>query len=154
MLTWSYWTYQNVLNSLWLDEVMNDMFDVSEVNDKYSLMYEENKTNFVSINTPIGPNNRQPINNTEMQGSVLAPIKTSIQIDPIGKECIEKGNNFYQYKKLINIPPLSFTDNIAAISNCDQSSVQLNTYLNTKIEMKKLSLNSNMCKKMHFGKKC
>ena len=51
------------------------------------------------------------------------------------------------------MPPLSFIDDIAAFSKCGQSSVQLNTYLNTKIEMKKLSLNSNKCKKMHFGKK-
>ena len=50
------------------------------------------------------------------------------------------------------MPPLSFIDDIAAFSICGQNSVKLNTYLNTKIEMKKLSLNQDKCKKMHFGK--
>ena len=87
-----------------------------------------------------------------MQGSVLAPIKTSVQIDSIGKECSEKGENIYLYKNSVPIPPLSFIDDIAAFSKCGLNSIKMNTFLNTKIEMKKLQLNKEKCKKLHFGK--
>lgn len=41
-------------DSLWVDEVMNDMYDICETNDKLSLVYEENRKSYVAINTPFG----------------------------------------------------------------------------------------------------
>ena len=41
-------------DSLWVDEIMNDMFEVSKSNDKLSLMYQENGESHVAINTPLG----------------------------------------------------------------------------------------------------
>ena len=92
-------------DSLWVDEIMNDMSEVMKSNDKLSLMYQENKESHVAISTPLGMTRRESMNCIEMQGSVLAPIKTSVQIDTIGKECIVKGENLYKYKKSVAIPP-------------------------------------------------
>lgn len=107
---------------------MNDMFEVSEANDKLSLMYEENKESFVAINTTIGLTERTVINNIEMQGGVLAPLKTLVQIDSIGKECVQTSENLFKYKKIVSIPPLSFIDDIVAFSKCGQSSIKMNTF--------------------------
>ena len=96
------------------------MVDTIEANDKLSLMYVENKSSSISINTPLGRTNKFEIEDIEMQGSVLAPIKTSVQIDSIGKECLEKGENLYLYKNTIPVPPLAFVDDIAAFSKCGQ----------------------------------
>ena len=109
---WNYWIYQNALIFLWTEEVMNDMFEVSVANDKLSLMYEENKKSFVAINTPLGLTQRIVINNIEMQGGVLAPLTTAVQIDSIGKECLTTGENLFKYKKIVSVPPLSFIDDI------------------------------------------
>ena len=128
------------------------MYEVTEVNDKLSFMYYENKESHVAINTPLGLTERCQIDNIEMQGSVLGPIKTAVQIDSLGKECMEKGENLYSYKKSVSVPPLSFIDDIAAFSKCGQKSLEMNAFLNTKIEMKKLEMNRDKCKKMHFGK--
>ena len=87
-----------------------------------------------------------------MQGGVLAPIKTSVQIDSIGKECLETGENVYKYKNTVSVPPLSYIDDVAAFSKCGQNTVKMNTFLNRKIESKKLYLNQDKCKKLHFGK--
>ena len=43
-------------------------------------------------------------------------------------------------------------DDCLAIAECGVESVKTNAYLNSKIEMKKLSLNEDKCKKIHIGK--
>ena len=78
----------------------------------------------MAIKVPsMGLTERKSINNIQMQGSVLAPIKTSVQINTIGKECIESGENLYSYKNSVPVPPMSFIDDIAAFSKCGQHSL-------------------------------
>ena len=137
-------------DSLWTCEIMNDMYEVMKPNDKLSLMYRENLESHVAIKTPVGKTKRNVVEHIEMQGSVLAPIKTSVQIDTIGKECSQKGDNLYVYKKSVGVPPLSFVDDIAAFAKCGQDSLKLNIFLNRKVEMKKLQLNKEKCKKLHI----
>ena len=43
-------------------------------------------------------------------------------------------------------------DDVASISECGVESLNANTFINTKIEMKKLPLNVKKCKKLHMGK--
>ena len=76
---------------------MNDMFEISDQNDKLTLMYEENKDSFVSINTPFGQTSRKLIQNIEKQGSVLAPIKLTMKICFFTKE----SNLFHHYHSLM-----------------------------------------------------
>ena len=49
-------------DSLWVEEIMNDIYEVTEGNDKLSLMYEENKESYVAISTPIGTTERVQMN--------------------------------------------------------------------------------------------
>ena len=44
-------------------------------------------------------------------------------------------------------------DDVLTISECGLKSIESNAYVNSKIEMKKLTLNENKCKKVHIGKK-
>ena len=56
-------------------------------NDKFILIANSNKECEVSVKLPWGSKTRSTIlNNVEMQGTVLAPLKCSISIDRIGKE--------------------------------------------------------------------
>ena len=76
-----------MFDSQWTDDTMNDICDaVNECDDKISLMYESNKEVYVAINTPFGKTRRVLMENIEMQGSVLGPIKASVHMDTIGKK--------------------------------------------------------------------
>ena len=58
----------------------------------------------------------------------------------------------YFYKKSIGIPSLEMIDDIASISQCGVKSIKANTFINSNIEMMKLTMNSKKCKKIHMGK--
>ena len=144
---------QQAFDSMWVDETMNDMFEVCEPDDKLSLIYECNKESYIKINTPFGQTESAKVEDVEAQGSVLSPIRCSIQIDSLGKECIDSNENVYKYKNLLNIPPLYMIDDIVGIAECGHKSVKMNCFLNTKIEMKKLWMNKEKCHQIHVGAK-
>ena len=41
-----------------------------------------------------------------MQGDVLAPLISSLQVDTIGKKCLEEGKHLHYFKDTFPIPPL------------------------------------------------
>ena len=63
---------------------------------------------------------RVELSEIEMQGTVPAPLKCSIQIDTLGKECLQSGEGLYKYKECVNIPPLAMIDDILAVSECSE----------------------------------
>jgi hypothetical protein len=142
---------QQCFDLMWDSETMNDMFEVSNKNEKLSLVYESGREAFIAINTPFGQTERVKVENIETQGTKITPIKVSIQIDSIGKECILTNMNLYSYKKLLNIPPLSLIDDVAGITECGQKSIQLNCFINAKVEMKKLWFGETKCHQIHIG---
>ena len=76
-----------------------------------------------------------------MQGSVLSPIKCSVSIDFLGKECLEKNENIYKYKNLVNLPPLSMCDDILGFAVCGQNSNR-----NEKAVFRRGKVSSNTCR--------
>ena len=71
----------------------------------------------------------------------------------MGKECLERGKYLYKYRGEVDIPPLAMIDDIAAISNCGLDSVMVNSYLNSKTNLKKLQFGVAKCNKLHVGVK-
>ena len=62
-----------------------------------------------------------------MQGTVLTPIKCSVQIDTLGKELLaEDGDKLYKYKGYVRIPPLALIDDVLTISECGINSIFMN----------------------------
>ena len=149
-------------DSLWIEDCMNDIFESvpkSEQDDKLALIFEANKNNLVAVNTPVGQTERVNIERIVTQGGTFGPIECANTIDKIGKTCYEQGKHLYSYKQLVKVMPLSMVDDLLAISTCGQESLALNTYMNTKIELKKLKFhtpNANgktKCHKIHVGPK-
>ena len=85
-----------------------------------------------------------------MQGGVWGPLQCSVQIDEIGKECLQTGKYIYKYKGSVNVPPLAMIDDVAAIGKCGINSVMLNSFINTKIKADKLTFGENKCHKLHI----
>ena len=85
-------------DSLWQEEVINDIFDAGISDDKLSLLYEINKINHVAVKTQHGLTERRTVNNIICQGDPWGSIQCSVQIDTIGRESLEAGLEPFKYK--------------------------------------------------------
>ena len=88
-----------------------------------------------------------------MQGTVPAPLKASVQLDTLGKECLERNEGLFKYKQCVNITPLIMIDDVLAISNCGNDSVKMNAIIHSKIDTKQLRFGTKKCFKLHIGQK-
>ena len=149
-------------DSLWLEDCMIDMYDSlppSQHDDKLAVIYESNQNNYVAVNTSVGQTERVNIQNVVMQGGTFGSLMCSNSIDTLGKKCYNRGENLYLYKQLVRVLPLSMVDDLLAISECGQSSLSLNTFINSQIELKKLRFHTpdrdgkTKCHKIHVGVK-
>ena len=144
--------YKQCFDSLWLEECMNDLFETGIDDDNLALVYEANRKINMAVNTPNGITAREYINNIVLQGDVYGPIECSVQVDTFGKECITEDKYLYMYKETVGIPPLAMVDDLVSISHCGLNSVVMNSFLNTKSNVKKLQLGISKCHKLHIGK--
>ena len=116
--------YRQCFDSMWLEEVINDLFEAGINNSNLAIIYEAN-TEIVEIERIV------------MQGETLAPLECSVQVDKIGNECMEEDKFLYYYKNEVPVPPLSMVDDLVAISNCGVEAVKTNAFLNGKTNLKK-----------------
>ena len=139
-------------DSLWERETMNDLWEASVRDDKFALVYKMNETCKVRVKTPVGETEKFDLEEIEMQGTVLAPLKCSVQTDSIAKDCYTQKRGIFIYKECVFIPPLWMIDDCITFSICGQKSLIMNEIINTKIAMKKLQLSQDKCINMHCGK--
>ena len=146
--------YKQMFDSECLFECMNDLFEAGVVDDKFSLLYEANRENWVAVKTPNGLTRREKFYEIVMQGDVLSPLISSLQVDTFGKECLEKGKHLYYYKNKIPIPPLGLVDDLFTISTCGVNTTKMNNFINNKTAMKRLQFGTTKCIKLHVGRTC
>ena len=146
--------FKQMFDSECLFECLNDVYEAGVDDDVFPLLYEANKKAFVAVQTPGGLTERVLIPEIVMQGDVLAPLMSSLQVDTIGKECIEEGKHLYFYKNIVPIPPLGLVDDLFTISTCGYKTNLLNKFINKKSAEKKLQFGASKCVKIHVGKTC
>ena len=73
--------YKQMFDSEYLFECMNDVFEAGVDDDIFALLYEANRENFVAVNTPHEISKREVFKDVVMQGDVLAPLISSLQVD-------------------------------------------------------------------------
>ena len=145
--------YKQMFDSECLFEVMNDVYEAGVEDDIFSLMFEANKENYVAVNTPNGLSDRAVFKEIVMQGDVLAPLMSSLQVDTMGKECFEQEKHLYYFKDTVPVPPLGLVDDLFTISVCGHKTNMMNQYINVKTAMKRLQFGPEKCKKLHVGKR-
>ena len=74
---------------------MNDLYEAGVDDDIFALNYKSNRENYVAVKTPNGLSRRDTFNDIVMQGDVLAPLISSLQVDTMGKECLEDNKHLY-----------------------------------------------------------
>ena len=111
----------------------------------------------MAINTPFGQTERFNVSEIVTQGGTWGPLLCSNSIDKIGLNSLENGQ-VYRYKNVAGIIPLSMVDDLLAISHCGFQSIEVNTNINTMIELKKLEFHTpkeikpGKCHFLHIGK--
>ena len=141
-------------DKMWYEETSNDIFRAGVTDDQFVLLANSNLKSQVAVKTPWGLiTERISLEKLEMQGTVNAPLKASVQLDTLGKECIENSDGLFKYKQCINITPLIMIDDVLAISNCGNDSVKMNAIIHSKIDAKQLMFGTKKCFKLHIGQK-
>ena len=115
-------------------------------------MFLENSNAKVAIKTPNGISDRIDIKNIIMQGSVWGSLFCTATMDKLAEHVYEKEELLYWYKGVVAVPPICMVDDILAVQECSQDSVKINAVINSFIELKKLTLSSKKCSKIHIGK--
>ena len=134
------------------EETHNDLWDIGIRDDKLALIAKLDERANVVVKTPCGETDRFILKKSVMQGTVFGPIKCSVQIDTLGRECLTSGDGIYSYKGVVDIPPLAMIDDLLGVATCSDDSVALNSIINVKIESKKLRLSEKKCFKIHVSK--
>ena len=151
---------EQAFDSLWLEDCMIDLFDtLSDENrdDKLELLYKSCIDNYVAVNTPHGLTERKMMKCLVQQGGTWGPILCSNSVDTIGKTVWKTKETFYKYKNSVTILPLAMVDDILAVCKCGIESLSMNTFINSKIELKKLKFHTpdkdgrTKCHKIHVG---
>ena len=143
--------YRQCFDSMWLSESVNDLFESGIQDDNLALIHAANAKNLVAVKTPAGITDRKSIEKIVMQGEVTGPGQCSNQVDTFGKECLEDAKHLYDYKGGLGVPPLGMVDDVIAVSKCGLESVEMNTYLNQKTNIKKLQFGPDKCHQLHVA---
>ena len=140
-------------DSLWLHEVVNDLFDAGMKNDKLALLFLENSSAQVAVKNSSGISRRVTIRNIIMQGTVWANLCCTVLMDKLGKLMYENPELMYKYRGRVSVPSLQMVDDVMVLAKCSSlQSVQSNSVVNSFMNIKKLSLSKEKCHIVHIGK--
>ena len=84
--------YQQMFDSIDLQQAISDVFDVGFADDALELVYKANAEIYMAVKTPGGLSERQLLKNSVLQGDTWGSLLASVQVDSIAKECIGAGH--------------------------------------------------------------
>ena len=143
---------ETCFDALWLHEVILCLYEAGMKNDKLPLLFLENVSAQVAAKTSSGLSSRVTIREIIMQGSVWGSLCCVVLMEKLGKLVYSKPELLYLYKGVVEVPTLQMVDDILGVQKCSLQSVQLNSVVNTFMDLEKLTLNKNKCHKLHTGK--
>ena len=143
---------EKCFDKLWLHEVINCLYEAGLQNDKLPLLFLENVNAQVAVKSNGEISKRVNIKEIIMQGSVWGSICCVVLMDKLGKLAYKNPEMLFYYKNLVGTPPLQMVDNIMSIQRCSSKSLNINTAINTFIDLEQLTLSRNKCHNIHIGK--
>ena len=141
-----------MLDSECFFECMNDVFETVVNDDIFALLCEANRRSNVAVQTPHGLSRRETLEDIVMQGDVLAPLISSLQVDTFGKECLEEKKHLFYFKGIVPIGPLGMVDDLLTVSECGFKTNLMNQFINFKTGTKRLQFGTSKFIKMHIGR--
>ena len=144
--------YKSCFDSMWLDEVSNDLFEAGMTDDKHSLLYKINETNNIAVKTSVGLSERKIVEKIVCQGDPWGSMQCSITVDGFGKSSLNPNLDPYKYKNKVQIPALGMVDDILIFAESGYKSHRMNAFINVKTAIKRLQFGPEKCHVMHIGK--
>ena len=123
--------YMQMFDSMDLEQAISDIYDAGVDDDTLALLYEANKEVHMAVKTPSGLAQRQIIRDIVLQGDTWGSILASVQVDNIGKECMQDGHG-YLYKGILPVGFLGLVDDIIGITEAGVDAQKLNAFINIK----------------------
>ena len=82
---------------MWIQEAINDLFELGFNNDKLPLLFLENENATIAIKTSSGMTQREDISNIIMQGTVWAGLMCTATMNKLAKLAYEDPKLTYKY---------------------------------------------------------
>ena len=73
----------------------------------------------------------------------MGPIKASVQLDTLGRDCYLRQEGLYLYNGCVSVPPLQMIDDVASFAQCGPQSIVTNAIINATIESQKTRIGAN-----------
>ena len=143
--------YAQMFDSVDLEQALSDLYDVGVDDDTLALLHKANKNVYMAVKTPSGLTERQTIRNCVLQGETWGSILASVQVDSIGKECMNEGYS-YLYKEILPIGFLGLVDDIIGVTEAGLKAQEMNAFINMKTAEKSLQFGPSKCRSMLVGK--
>ena len=137
-------------DSLDKEHTLLDLFNTEVKNNAINIFDELSKNVKIQIKTPVGITEEKEIQSTIMQGETPSSIMCTTTIGKIEKDCTLKP---YSYKGSVDIPKLSFVDDILDINECGEDTANMNKYTNSELSKRKLQLGFDKCVRLHVTSK-
>ena len=144
--------YMLCFDSMWFEEVTNDLFEAGIKDDKLALIAKINESNDIAVQTPVGLTRRENVKRIICQGDPWGSIECSLMVDGFGKESLKSELQPYQYKNQVAMPLLGMVDDVFIISESGYKAQRLNGFINAKTAIKRLQFGTKKCQIMHIGK--
>ena len=146
-----FYDYSQMFDSINLQSAICDIYDTGVDDDQLVLLYKSNQEINMAVKTANGMSDRQIVKDIVLQGDTFGSILASVQVDNIGKDCMDAGH-YYLYKNALPVVFLGLVDEIVGITEAGFKAQQLNAFINVKTAEKMLQFGHSKCKSMLVGK--
>ena len=137
-------------DSLSVSHTLVDLFENKIESNILNVIHEMSKTANIVVKTPVGISESKEVEDTIMQGETLSSILCTCTVDKIAKDCPLQP---HKYMKDVDIPKISFVDDILDINKCGKETVEMNVYTRHEINKRRLQFSATKCVRMHIKSK-
>jgi len=127
-----------------LDDCIIDLYFNGITNETLHLLYLLNKTSSIAVKTPFGKTEEFSANNLVKQGTIHGPVFCCSSLSSYPEFCNKHGMGIKINN--IQIPPLSFVDDIISIHNNEIDAIKTNACAEVFQNRKRLLFNVKKCK--------
>ena len=103
--------YKSCFDSLWADEVTNDLFEAGVTDEKLALIHKINEIDHIRVITPVGLSDVNTVENIVCQGDPWG--STEWMVDGFGRDSLNPELEPFKYKKMI--PVLGMVDDVLTV---------------------------------------
>ena len=143
----TFYDTEKCLDSLWLEDSINSLWDLDVKDNVLCLIYLMNIKATVTIKTPLGDTDPLFLSNFVKQGTVLGPVLNNCSVNKLSTDSI--GYNFGS----VQIKSVEFVDELTDPNRDKQSALASNAVLLAIQHEKRLTFSAEKCESLKVNSK-